>query len=404
MSTQVGNLATLTTNNAVFNGTRANDIALYSLEGQSVWIGCLSNASSNFINVNSNGIAMRGSLTASNAAFSNVTASNATLLGGSLTNATLMGGSLSNVNICTNSSTPAVVVRSPLGQLTATIATGVGDWANSSKVGDAVLRSDSNMIFTTSGTKTGIYVASNTNFVGIGTGTPVVPLHVFGTAANVVPSGSYFNGGTTLLVSPVNFSHNIGLKVEAGVTAPSFIASSDVRMKTNVIDYNSDVYSLNPVKYEFIDKIEKGARTKYGFIAQDVDSLFPEVITKSKDYIPNIFKLADVSSDNIIHVVNHGLTIVGQKLKIIIQNSTDPQHGFMFTTVSEIIDDDHFKVSDDLSGRTSVFVYGIEVDDFHSIDHDQLLSIAINTIKKQKLVIDEILSEIADIKLTLSAK
>ena len=81
MSTQVGFLATLNASNAIFNGTNQNDLALYSLAGQSVWIGCLSNTASNYISVSSNGTTMNGGLTATTvtspiATHSNVATSN----------------------------------------------------------------------------------------------------------------------------------------------------------------------------------------------------------------------------------------------------------------------------------------------------------------------------------------
>ena len=70
--------------------------------------------------------------------------------------------------------------------------------------------------------------------------------------------------------------------------------------------------------------------------------------------------------------------------------------------MKEVIDENTFTVSDDIDENDTIFLYGIEVNDFKVIEHDQLLSVAINTIKKQKTLIDDLTARIIAIEAKLS--
>ena len=138
MSQVHGNLASLNASNAIFQGTNSNDIALYSIAGQSVWMG--NQASSNSICVSSNnGVVVKG-----NAQFSGPLTAN-----GGITVPT-------GQNLTVNGSTT-------LSNLTVTgTVTGIS-------AGGSV---SSNMSFSN------VYTSN----VGIGTKTPAFPLDVVGSA------------------------------------------------------------------------------------------------------------------------------------------------------------------------------------------------------------------------------
>ena len=58
---------------------------------------------------------------------------------------------------------------------------------------------------------------------------------------------------------------------------------SDASIKENIVDLDPDfcnkIMELEPKQYNYIDKSEK---THYGFIAQDLESLFPNLINEFK--------------------------------------------------------------------------------------------------------------------------
>lgn len=100
--------------------------------------------------------------------------------------------------------------------------------------------------------------------VGIGTITPVAGLEVRTVTGDVV---SFHNSGGT------------GLKLANGGT--SWTTISDARLKENVTTLASStldkVLALRPVSYTLKDPTATG--TQIGFIAQEVESLFPEFVT-----------------------------------------------------------------------------------------------------------------------------
>jgi len=107
---------------------------------------------------------------------------------------------------------------------------------------------------------------------------------------------AFYNGGT--LVAQLNANGNLGVGVTPSsykgdfngqVHATSFPTSSDIRFKKNIIPISNalnKVLKLQGVTYEwneFINNIRDGYTLNtpiLGFIAQDVEKIVPEVITK----------------------------------------------------------------------------------------------------------------------------
>ena len=83
-----------------------------------------------------------------------------------------------------------------------------------------------------------------------------------------------------------------------------YTVSSDERIKTNIQDINDDealqkILLIQPKKYEYIDKVERGNNFVFGFIAQQIKEVIPEAIKIEKSLIPNIFKVCPCLNDTI---------------------------------------------------------------------------------------------------------
>ena len=80
-----------------------------------------------------------------------------------------------------------------------------------------------------------------------------------------------------------------------------YAGSSDYRLKENVKPILEDsnvedvIKKLNPVSYNLIETKQKAN----GFIAQELNEVFPDAISLSKNFIPNILEEATIK-DNII--------------------------------------------------------------------------------------------------------
>ena len=81
--------------------------------------------------------------------------------------------------------------------------------------------------------------------------------------------------------------------IDKNCYAPAFVNTSDLRMKKNINNINSDVslnkiLQLSPISYDFIDET-KGTKL-FGFIAQDLINVVPEAVTTRGGYLPTIMK------------------------------------------------------------------------------------------------------------------
>jgi hypothetical protein len=122
---------------------------------------------------------------------------------------------------------------------------------------------------TASATSTAFFVDSNGK-VGIGTTSPSTQLQVSGV---VTPNAdNVFSLG------------NATYRWSAVFSANGTIQTSDARLKNNINDINyglADLLKLHPVSFKWI--AQPGQGTQLGFIAQEVQPLFPEVVNVGDD-------------------------------------------------------------------------------------------------------------------------
>lgn len=230
-------------------------------------------------------------------------------------------------------------------------------------------------------------VISSAGYVGIGTQTPAYPLEVNATVSTSVSGGyGYLNGsgstGSGSGTGTTNFSiHSVGRIYTAEVDV-----ASDRRVKTNINALKpssllNQANALRVVNYNYIDKLTKGANTKTGFIAQEVEAVMPDAITKAVDVIPSVFAAADkVELDGSILTITtcsaHGFAAGDEVL--LYDKDNKPYH----VKVESVIDDNRFVVNNWTAGAKDLFVYGKKVNDFRTVDFDQITAMAVGAIQE----------------------
>ena len=162
------------------------------------------------------------------------------------------------------------------------------------KIGCYAIDTQSVDLVLKAGGNTGITVDKDNGYVGIGVSSPAVKLDVTDESIRMESAqGGYGNsagnfhidskGGTGGAVYLNWFAGTGGMHVGNGAAgygvarASAFTVSSDRRLKENISYFNdglAQILQLKPATFDFIN----GENNQKGFIAQDVETVLPEVI------------------------------------------------------------------------------------------------------------------------------
>ena len=168
---------------------------------------------------------------------------------------------------------------------------------------------------------------------------------------------------------------------------------SDTRIKTNieninVLDTLKLINNIRLTKYNFTfnNKTEN-----YGVIAQEIEKILPDAISKSVEIIPSIMKFYDITVNNsqiiykdtefVYFTINIEVNFFNFKLE---SNQKLRVYNKHFTELNSIYEDVVIKYDITLSyiildiqninflNINSIYIYGHEVNDFNSIDKNKL--------------------------------
>jgi hypothetical protein len=185
---------------------------------------------------------------------------------------------------------------------------------------------------------------------------------------------------------------------------------SDDRIKHNKSELSSSssldkIRLLNPSQYQY----KNGDKSVYGFIAQEVQSVIPTCVTSQKSYIANIYDSAILSGSTLTfkHFNTTDLAYKGAILYPNLQIRLDGQEEYV--TIDQILDKHTLRIQETpIQGE--VLVYGQEVDDFLTIDKNQLFTVATSALQeldhqlqeereKNKVVLHRILQRLSVLEL-----
>jgi hypothetical protein len=261
------------------------------------------------------------------------------------------------------------------------------------------------------------------NKLGIGPNNPDYPLHITQTnwgstkishaAAKLSEDGGIVNSYSSTVYTPYAttvyynepYLYNISIKTGGDIWSEgSLVVSSDERIKENIQEVPDDL-SLQKLReiqckyYQYKDKLSKGINNTIGFIAQQVKEYMPMAVSIGKGTIPN--EMRNIESPQWTEI-NDGSN---NKFKLTITDLEDVSGNTKYK----------FYVSNDISGNdesqkdinsledepnsfifdqswNNVFLYGKEVDDFHTLDKQKLFALnfsatqEIDRIQQQQLL------------------
>jgi Head domain of trimeric autotransporter adhesin/Chaperone of endosialidase len=234
-------------------------------------------------------------------------------------------------------------------------------------------------------------IRKDNNRVGIGVEAPLAPLHVanFGYVSTGQGYFFYYNNG--LSTNP-SYTANLGILADEGIVSKTYVGSainvvtSDSRIKKDFsLSNNSDdlerLKKIQITNYRMKDVATWGTQTFKKVIAQQVESVYPEVISKTKSVIPDIYALAEsVVYDaqnkklNVLLSKDYGIKI-GDKIELV-----HPEKGKIQAEVVEV-SGKSFTVKNWDYPTDKIFVFGREVNDFRSVDYEALSMLGISAIQ-----------------------
>ncbi len=236
----------------------------------------------------------------------------------------------------------------------------------------------------------------------------VVPAHL-----SISGSKNFYNSGRTARYKKEglfcytdncdsDFDEYYSINSNNRIKASEFNAFSDNRIKRDLVlsDNRKDlelIRQLRVTDYRHIDAVAKGTAYKKGFIAQEVAAVFPEAVSVTRDFVPDIYeKVRDFSVTagalSMVLAQEHHLS-VGDVVRLMLP---DGQRDLLVGTVS----DAHTFTITDWSEKTPewVFVYGKQVDDFQQVDYDRIHTLNVSATQALIRQLEALENEIAVLK------
>ncbi|HEX5653763.1 MAG TPA: tail fiber domain-containing protein [Chitinophagaceae bacterium] len=238
--------------------------------------------------------------------------------------------------------------------------------------------------------------------LGVGTGSPLAPLHVAGN--NVLNSASAYYFGidyTGAVITTINpGSWATGLLVDNDIVGRRSIVSaqnvvtSDARLKEiiGVSDSKQDLElarKISVVNYHYKDKANWGQTVFKKVIAQQIEEIYPQAVFRQSGVVPDIYTLADKTG---VDTTNHVLTVhlhksygikPGEKIQLI-----HPARGQILVSVISV-EGNSFTCNDWHGDADKLFVFGRETNDIRTVDYEALFMLGISAMQQMAKENDE---------------
>ena len=189
----------------------------------------------------------------------------------------------------------------------------------------------------------------------------------------------------------------VSIWADGHVVGTTITVHSDERIKTAIqpSDSRADLGTLLGIEiadYKYIDTIANGNTPQKKVIAQQVESVFPQAVIKSKSAVPDIFKNAEVADGWVLLSTD---LKAGERVRLIGEKDESMEE------VIEVRGDAFRTAFKPDEGR--VFVYGREVEDFRTVDYDAIAMLNVSATQQIKKELDAVKIENAELKNQLAA-
>ena len=236
--------------------------------------------------------------------------------------------------------------------------------------------------------------------VGIGTQSPTATLTVNGTTTETYGPFTDFAYNTIPAIDSQTV-FNLSIEASGRIKASEFDAVSDQRVKTDfrTSDPLRDLETVNRIQvtdFKYIDTIANGNRYKKGFIAQQVEQVFPEAVSKTTGYLPDVFCMADSVTFN---AATQQLTFQLAKVQMLAGDKIRIYSGKeAYEVVISNVSGKRYSVDDYQGKYENLFVYGRYTTDFREVDYDRIHTLAVSALQQLSKEVTELKKENQSLK------
>jgi hypothetical protein len=238
--------------------------------------------------------------------------------------------------------------------------------------------------------------------VGINTSTPRAPLDVVNYTFTPVPFNEYryHNREWEDLQYCTPCTPAASIFASNAVVASEFDAYSDARIKDiiGISNTTKDLETINAIRitdYRLKDRVKNGNKLYKKVIAQEVEQIYPQIVSRHTDFIPNVYQLANkiektVNGYLLSFISPHTISSTAKKLRLIMAEGEGMQEFdiVVIPTGNQVV----IKATDIKTDK--IFVYGEQVDDFRTIDYEGLTTLNISATQELSKLVKKLQSAI----------
>jgi len=222
------------------------------------------------------------------------------------------------------------------------------------------------------------YLSIDQNTAQVKIGTPTTSpglLNVASYASSATWTGSLGDGASNVNGSG---AQSVSINADAAIVAAVFLATSDRRIKTklSLTDSVKDLKTLMGIEvtdYQLKDTVTNGSAQHKKVIAQQVEEVYPQAVSRQKGVVPDIYQKASVKEGWVQLATD---LKVGERVRLMLPSGD---------SVEDVLEvrSDSFRTSLKTPADKLV-VYGREVSDFRNVDYTAISMLNVSATQQLK--------------------
>ena len=199
--------------------------------------------------------------------------------------------------------------------------------------------------------------------------------------------------------------HGVSIRTGENVMTTGVVLLSDARIKKNLqlssgVSDLSTLMQLEVTDYAHVDTLTTGEGRVKGFIAQQVEKVYPQAVSASYNFIPSTYakpSSVQVEAEKATFQVASGHHLaVGDKVRIIYGKEPKQQD----YSVVAVEGSTTFSVTgwEGETDPSKVFIYGKEVNDFRTVDYDKIHTLNVSATQELARQLEQLRAENAELR------